>query len=718
MPSVAPAAPPADPAASPALISAGLHLSRGKASIFGPSLSDPASRAAAATALHFTIGILGDPRLPSHQARADALLRGDGSTIASGHPVLGTPIGTDAFVESTVAASADAALRLIAILDRLLLCSDPASPNCFAPDERDLLIRFCVWPRLRHFLRTVRPGLCSDTFADFDAAIARARFAVIPTDSSTVHIDPVALAALPGRFGGHGVMPHSSVAGEASFHDAAFYGAFAAVWHYMRSWIPALRGRQLAHTGAGEGFPYQQHVATAFDRIHRAHTAVGLDPQRDSLLPADARFPELHTGLDDGGFSAATVPLGHTAGGLASDDADDSPSLLFDLDCLDVACHPHAQRAASAVVASRSFLALYHSRDTTPTGRARLLDGSVSRGPFSFWRRLPDTDPSLPHEPFFAFADPEHFPIALALDVLLRPPVPGDSSGTEVICTMCHPPPHAATPPTILPGARHFVPCPHGMRLHTICHDPAVQALVPFLDAVLGPACVTAERGGQGGHAAMDAWMQGPGAGLPKPPDIVLTDFDGPRSYTLIDVKSLDAAGASHIASDHTDSSRLAAHRAATRRCVHTEYGPLPPRMRLVVLAVSTFGAIDRPGQALISELSRRTRGTVPPSLLPHASWAVPRLGPMVRMALTLAVRRGLAASVHSHWRRGSFVVVDAAEEGGEGGEGGGEEGGERGERRERREGGEGEGGGRGEGEGGGKDGRDEGVGGGSGAVA
>ena len=630
-----------------------------------PSFANTVSRRIAAAALRSTIIVLGDPRLPSHRARADALLRGEGSTVAAGHPVLGTPVGSDSFVEATVAASADAALRLITILDRLLLSTDPTSPDCFAPDERDLLIRFCVYPRLRHYLRTVHPGLCRGTFARFDAAIAQARFDVLPADAfPAVHIDPVALAQQPGRFGGHGIMPHAAPPGEASYHDAAYYGSFGAVWHYMRAWIPALRGRQLAHIGPGEGFPYQRHVRDAFDRICRAHTAVGLNPQHDALLPADARFPQMHSRLDDGRLSAATAPLGQAAGRPFDDAAGDSPSLLFDLDCLDAACHPHAQRAAAAVVASRAFLSLYHSPSTTPTGRARLLDGSVARGPFSFWRRLSDPDPSLPHDPFFAFADPAHFPVALAFDLLLRPPVPGEADGPDVVCTACHPPPYPTPPPSILPGDRHFVPCPHGMRLHNICHDPAVQALIPFLDAILGSSRVIGERGRPGGHAALDAWMQGVGAELRKPPDIVLTDFDGPHSHTLIDIKTLDAAGATHIATHHTSATRLAAHIAAARDCARTEYGPLPPRMRLIVLVISTFGAIGPAGHRFIGELSRREGGRVPPSLLPHASWAVPRLGPMLRQALTTAVRRGAAASIHRYWRRGAF---------GEGGEGGGE---------------------------------------------
>ena len=36
-----------------------------------------------------------------------------------------------------------------------------------------------------------------------------------------------------------------------------------------------------------------------------------------------------------------------------------------------------------------------------------------------------------------------------------------------------------------------------------------------------------------------------------------------------------------------------------------------------------------------------------------HGGGYVCRSGPMIRMALTHAVHRGLAASVHANWRRG-----------------------------------------------------------------
>jgi hypothetical protein len=72
-------------------------------------------------------------------------------------------------------------------------------------------------------------------------------------------------------------------------------------------------------------------------------------------------------------------------------------------------------------------------------------------------------------------------------------------------------------------GLLKTVHCMHGIRLHTTCHDPAVQALVHFLDAIHGSHRVIAERGGLGGHRGLDQWMQGPGAGLRHIPDIVRT---------------------------------------------------------------------------------------------------------------------------------------------------------------------------------------------------
>jgi len=413
-----------------------------------------------------SIRLLGDPKLPSFQAKADAILRGDGSTIAPGHPVLGCPVGTDAHVEQVIKTSAEKAAALIPILDRLLLSND--SSGSYAPDERDIHLRFCVWPRLRHLLRTVRPGLGDATFRAFDSLVIEARLKPLltpdgPTRHAFTHIHPYYLTSLPFRFGGHGTLPHVNLDPldpTASYHDAAYYGSLAAVWHYMRAWVVPLQGRCLAHRAAGCG-AYQNHVFEAFERLMISHRDVGLAPNHD-LLPDSSRFPQLHSHLDDGRLSPATVPLG-AAGHDDLDGSNDSPSFIYDLDGLDATCHPHAQGAASAVVASHAFLRLFNDPSTTATGRARLLDGSVPKGPSTWLRRIPTPSHDALRTPLFAFQVPQHFPIALAIDLLLLPPAQGEGNLTRctACCTVAEPLGH----PLVGPGDRHFVQCPHGLKL-------------------------------------------------------------------------------------------------------------------------------------------------------------------------------------------------------------------------------------------------------------
>ena len=110
----------------------------------------------------------------------------------------------------------------------------------------------------------------------------------------------------------------------------------------------------------------------------------------------------------------------------------------------------------------------------------------------------------------------------------------------------------------------------------------------------------------------------------------------------MIDVKTLDPSGDTHRVVSHTDSERLAAHARVERDCARDEYGPLPPRLRLLVLTVSVFGSFGRPAHAFFAELSRRTGGAVPPPLLPSATWAAPRLALAASHALYCRVHYGL----------------------------------------------------------------------------
>ena len=161
--------------------------------------------------------------------------------------------------------------------------------------------------------------------------------------------------------------------------------------------------------------------------------------------------------------------------------------------------------------------------------------------------------------------------------------------------------------------------------------------------------------GGHGGQRAVDQWMQG--HPISHAPDIILHDYDGPHSFVLIDIKTLDAAAPSHVAAHHTDRARLTAHLAIAANSRRDQYRDIAPNMRLVIIAISTCGAINSEGIDFISQLSKRNDNSIPPALLDQASWAAPRLAPMIRMALGFAVRRGLAAAVYHWWRRSHAPV-------------------------------------------------------------
>ena len=102
----------------------------------------------------------------------------------------------------------------------------------------------------------------------------------------------------------------------------------------------------------------------------------------------------------------------------------------------------------------------------------------------------------------------------------------------------------------------------------------------------------------------MDQWMQN--NPISHAPDIILRDYDRPNSYVLIDIKTLDAAGSTHIATHHTDRSRLSAHLAIATHSRRTQYHDLGPNMRLVIIAISSCGAINPEG---LQKAHRRREG-------------------------------------------------------------------------------------------------------------
>ena len=152
-------------------------------------------------------------------------------------------------------------------------------------------------------------------------------------------------------------------------------------------------------------------------------------------------------------------------------------------------------------------------------------------------------------------------------EIAFPPSAPEEDA--PLVCTACRPTAPDATLATL--GARHHVQCPHGMFLDSTCHRPVVAALAECFAAVLGRANVLADLGPSHDAALVD-WMQGPGAGLQHSPDLVLTGLDGPGTYRIVEVKTIDVTGPTHIQRHHTDTTRLGAHLAAETRSRRHEY--------------------------------------------------------------------------------------------------------------------------------------------------
>ena len=551
---------------------------------------------------------------------------------------------------------ASQACRLLAILDRLLL-ADPEAPatdslGMYAPDERALLISFCLQPRLRHFCRLLAPGRVDHILALHDSHFMDGYLRPLG-GAVGMHLPIRLLARLCSRLGGHGqraTAPDPTALAQprlsAAHCDSAWYGSWGSIWRPLRGWLPTLRGVSLAHTGDGAQLEFRASLASAFDRIStsladvRAHEHI-------AMLPTGYSLPLIHTALIDGS-SQDTEPFDDDAADADADASDPpQPSMLYDLDTLDSTTHPHAARAISAIVDAQEFLDLYQDADAV--GRARLLDASTPRGPSSWLRRIPRAPAFSATRGIFEFQHPSDYPIALATDLQVRPPG-SDHCRTCASST-------GALQPIGLDG-RHWISCPHGLRLQRSVHHPVRDTLAWLLTAVLGERMVIREDRDGGGR--MSSFMQRfPGLG--HQPDIVLEGFDGPGSYTILEIKTCEPAGDTFIAHRHTATSRGAAHRFLEQTYSPGQYTmpahqPGAPRLRLLTFVVSVRGALGSEAQTFIRQISARVAGAVPYRLLDEASWATQGCAPLFRSAITFAARRALAAGI----RRSTCTAAEA----------------------------------------------------------
>ena len=127
----------------------------------------------------------------------------------------------------------------------------------------------------------------------------------------------------------------------------------------------------------------------------------------------------------------------------------------------------------------------------------------------------------------------------------------------------------------------------------------------------------------------------------------MLAGYRGRGSYLLIEVKTFDAMCPAHAS--EVLRARHQPHTAVATRSRRDDYQlqdhPLPPRFELVVFSCSTAGSFGSEAHRLLRDFSRRVGTGLPPGLVAQgeATWAAPAFAPFVRMAVSTAVRRGLA---------------------------------------------------------------------------
>ena len=187
----------------------------------------------------------------------------------------------------------------------------------------------------------------------------------------------------------------------------------------------------------------------------------------------------------------------------------------------------------------------------------------------------------------------------------------------------------------------HFGACACGVRSTPVLHHPVKQVILSMLRSVL-PAHqvldgdVVQPRGQRAGRDGEEWWRI---YSAFKRPDIIVINFPRTGCHTIIDVKTFDAASASHVRQDHTDLYTLGAHReleqSLIREYIQERRGgrvvETHERQRalfgneLICAAISRQGAIGPQLLTLIRRLvgmhSQRTRDVLTSSFSFEEVW-------------------------------------------------------------------------------------------------
>ena len=246
-------------------------------------------------------------------------------------------------------------------------------------------------------------------------------------------------------------------------------------------------------------------------------------------------------------------------------------------------------RTLSAVSHALAFTLNLTAPTTTAAGRAALLESATANASDFVRARAPDPDAaSAPR--FARFADSRAAVVAHQSGLFIRPAVPAGCMGCGVA--------HAWATDT-----RHLAGCPCGMRASDTLHHPLRDLLAEMLKEAFGAASVAVEPSDYRLYSAL------------KRPDIVVYNASGPGRHLLIDVKTVDATGTTHLANSHTDRFALGGLTEAERdlRNEYTDGGRHPEALdrwcTLLCAAVGRHGGIGRVLSDLIQRCARMRGG-------------------------------------------------------------------------------------------------------------
>ena len=167
----------------------------------------------------------------------------------------------------------------------------------------------------------------------------------------------------------------------------------------------------------------------------------------------------------------------------------------------------------------------------------------------------------------------------------------------------------------------------------------------------------------------MTSFRQREGAFLLKTPDLVLPDWDAPRSYTsIVDIKIVGWPSSCLLCQYDLQICSSPAPSPGDCRpprlfwtipvLAGSRRPPPGARMRVVTFVISTFGSLGAQAQALIEDIRHRQphQSLCASSLAHETSWATLSITTFIKSALTFQVRKRGAVILREHLLADDFL--------------------------------------------------------------